>query len=388
MSIKTFVSEFQDYLFGKRSYLFSLDETNLSASNIELALKQTEELLEEFKGNVDFLEREGSTINDEFDEIFNSLEMKVDKISRFASALTDINSTSEDLNTILNVMPYQFDTKLTNWEAIQRCYILPPISSYQEIKPYSVTIDTVAKKGVAKYLVDDIFATKYLSVNKHINTNINNTVYYNSLRDVVSTSSLLPNIGKPNVLLTIPTSTRLITVEFTYTTNSDITVTPLSFYHLPVSTIQLPTQTYTYGSNLIFNIKSDIPFGCYAQIKHSLEFKDVNNKIIHTDINWHSVDNDGNVILLKEHVTTETILKVWKEGLFIDVTKTTIIAENDYVLCKPIYSENFKPITESTFATNVKHAKTVTVSSTLYLYSLLSTTSTPRIYSITGLSKK
>ena len=115
MSIKTFVSEFQDYLFGKRSYLFSLDETNLSASNIELALKQTEELLEEFKGNVDFLEREGSTINDELDEIFNSLEMKVDKISRFASALTDINSTTEDLNTILNIIPYQFDTKLTNW---------------------------------------------------------------------------------------------------------------------------------------------------------------------------------------------------------------------------------------------------------------------------------
>lgn len=388
MSIKTFISEFQDYLFGKRSYLFSLDETNLSASNIELALKQTEELLEEFKGNVDFLEREGSTINDELDEIFNSLEMKVDKISRFASALTDINSTTEDLNTILNIIPYQFDTKLTNWEAIQRCYILPPISSYKEIKPYSVAIDTVAKKGVAKYLVEDIFATKYLSINKHTNTNINNTVYYNSLRDVISTGSLLPNIGKPNVLLTIPTSTRLITVEFTYTTNSDITVTPLSFYHLPVSTIQLPTQTYTYGSNLIFNIKSDIPFGCYAQIKHSLEFKDVNNKIIHTDVNWHSLDNDGNVILLKEHVTTETILKVWKEGLFIDVTKATAIAENDYVLCKPTYSESFKPITESTFATNVKHAKTVTVSSTLYLYSLLSTTSTPRIYSITGLSKK
>jgi large subunit ribosomal protein L5 len=45
-------------------------------------------------------------------------------------------------------------------------------------------------------------------------------------------------------------------------------------------------------------------------------------------------------------------------------------------------------IAKKSIATNVKHAKTVTVSSTLYLYSLLSTTSTPRIYSITGLSKK
>lgn len=388
MSIKTFISEFQDYLFGKRSYLFSLDETNISASNVELALKQTEELLEEFKVNVDFLEKEGSTINEELNEIFNSLEMKVDKISRFAEALTDINSTTEDLSKILNVVPYVFDTALPNWESVQRCYLLPPISSYQQINPYSISIDTVAKKGVAKYLIEDVFSTKYLSINKDINTNINNVVYYNSLRDVISTDTLLNNVGKPNTLLTIPTSSRLITVEFTYTTDSNITITPLSFYHLPVSTVQLPTHTYTCGSNLIFNIKSDIPFGCYAQIKHSLEFKDINNKIIHTDVNWHSIDNDGNIVLLKSQVTSETILKVWKEGLFTDVTTQTTIDENDYVLCKPIYSNSFKPITESTFSTEVKHAKTITVSSTLYLYSLLSTTSTPRIYSITGLAKK
>ena len=48
MSITTFVSEFQDYLFTKRTYLYSLSQDNLSASNIELAFRQTEQILEEF----------------------------------------------------------------------------------------------------------------------------------------------------------------------------------------------------------------------------------------------------------------------------------------------------------------------------------------------------
>ena len=123
MSIQTFVSEFQDYLFTKRTYLYSLTNDNLSASNIELAFKQTEQILEEFKTNIDFLEREGRSIDSELETMFNSLENKIDKINRFSSALIGINTTTDTAGKVLTLTPYQFDATLPNWEHIQKCYI-------------------------------------------------------------------------------------------------------------------------------------------------------------------------------------------------------------------------------------------------------------------------
>lgn len=387
MSIQTFVSEFQDYLFTKRTYLYSLANDNLSASNIELAFKQTEQILEEFKTNIDFLEREGRSIDSELETMFNSLENKIDKINRFSSALIGINTTTDTAGKVLTLTPYQFDATLPNWEHIQKCYMLPPKSSYVTLQPYSKNIDETFKKGVVKFLIDDNFSTRYLRIAKEYSTNINNVVYLNSLRDTISSSALLTNLGQSDVVLTIPASTRLVTMEFTYSVNSDISLTPLSFYHLPETTIKLEDATYTYGDSLIFNTKADIPFGCYAQIKFDLVYRDVNENSLLKETRWYPIDNDGNILLLNEYIKDEEVIRVWKEGMFQDVSNVDEISANDYVLCKPTYGESFKPITESSFKLNVKHAATIKVIPTLYMYSILNQTSTPRIYSITGLTR-
>lgn len=387
MSIKTFVSEFQDYLFIKRSYLQHLTDSDLSASNIELAFKQTEELLEDFKTNVDFLETEGRNIDEELIEVFNSLEAKIDKINRFSTALIGINSTVDSSEKILSLIPYQFDNKVANWEHIQKCYMLPPKSSYVTIQPYSNNVDIVARKGIAKFLIADTFSTKYLRIAKDYATNVRNVVYLNSVRDVVSQEALLTNLGQSEVLLNIPTTARLVNIEYDYTTDNSLELTPLAFYHERESSVTLDTHSYAYGDNLLFNVKHDIPFGCYAQIKLDLMFKDINDNILKKETRWYPIDNDGRVVLKKRFVTTEKIIRVWSEGLFLDVTDKDLIHDDDYVLCDPLYEESFEPLTESSFKMKVKHAKTVLISPTLELYSLLSQTSTPLIFTITGLTK-
>lgn len=387
MSIKTFISEFQDYLFVKRSYLQQLTDSDLSASNIELSFKQTEDLLEEFKTNVEFLETNGRSINKELLEMFNSLEKKVDKINRFSSALIGINATTDSSDKILTLAPYTFDNTVPNWEHVQKCYMLPPKSSYTVVKPYSNNTVDNSKKGLAKFLIDDTFSTKYLRISKDYATNVNNIVFLNSVRDVIAEESLLSNLGQTDVVLNIPSSTRLINIEYEYAINPDLELTPLAFYHEPESFIDLEDITYKYGDSILFNIKSDIPFGCYAQIKLDLVFKDINNKTVHTETSWYPIDNDGRILIKKKYLKDETIYRVWSEGLFVDVEDDALISEDSYVLCDPTYSEHFSPITESSFKMQVKHAYSVLISPTLQLYSLLNQTSTPRIYTITGLTK-
>ena len=62
MGIKNFISEFQDYFFVKRSLLESLDEDKLSSSNIEITLKQTEQIINDFKQELEFLDKETKPI--------------------------------------------------------------------------------------------------------------------------------------------------------------------------------------------------------------------------------------------------------------------------------------------------------------------------------------
>lgn len=387
MSIKTFVSEFQDYLFVKRSYLQQLTKADLSASNIELAFKQTEDILEEFKTNVEFLETNGRSINKELIEMFNSLEKKVDKINRFCSAIIGINSTTDASDKILTLTPYNFDNTVPNWEHVQKCYMLPPKSSYTVVKPYSNNTSGASNKGLAKFLIDDTFSTKYLRISKDYATNINNIVFLNSVRDVIAEESLLSNLGQSEVILNIPSSTRLINIEYEYAVSSELELTPLAFYHEEASSIALDDATYKYGDTILFNIKSDIPFGCYAQIKLDLVFKDINDKTIHTETSWYPIDNDGKILIKKKYLRNEIVSRVWSEGLFLDVDDLALISGESYVLCEPVYTKEFSPITESSFKMNVKHAKTVLISPTLQLYSLNNQTSTPRIYTITGLTK-
>ena len=45
MGIRNFIAEFQDYFYVRRSIIERLDENSLSSSNIEVAYKQTEDIV-------------------------------------------------------------------------------------------------------------------------------------------------------------------------------------------------------------------------------------------------------------------------------------------------------------------------------------------------------
>ena len=116
-------------------------------------------------------------------------------------------------------------------------------------------------------------------------------------------------------------------------------------------------------------------------------FKDVNENVLKIQDVWYPIDNDGLIVIEKGRVTNEKITRVWKDGSFKDVTDTSTISNDDYVLCKPIYSSSVKPNTESSFLLDVKNSKTITIQPTLYLYSLMNEALTPRLFSLTGIVK-
>ena len=116
-------------------------------------------------------------------------------------------------------------------------------------------------------------------------------------------------------------------------------------------------------------------------------FKDVNENVLKIQDVWYPIDNDGLIVIEKGRVTNEKVTRVWKDGAFKDVTDTSTISNDDYVLCKPTYSSAVKPNTESSFLLNVKNSKTITIQPTLYLYSLMNEALTPRLFSLTGIVK-
>ena len=390
MGIKNFISEFQDYFFVKRSLLESLDEDKLSSSNIEITLKQTEQIINDFKQELEFLDKETIEVYTEVEDIINSINSKIDKINFYAEAIKDINTTTEDKDNIISIFPYPLDTTSKNWEQNGRCYILEPKSSYINVSPYSTaSYDSFAKKGVNKYIISDTFSTRYIALNKNATVKINNITCFNSAREELSTIVL--NSENSNVI-TIPHNTVYINIEYEAEDSSSINfnIIPLSFYHFGTSIIPLQFNTYPYGNILSFNVKKDIPFGCYMQIKMYCTFKDINGNVITTEEFWYSIDNDNKIVLKKEWVTTEVIERVWKNGAFKNIESNAeldSIKNNDYVVCKPTYSSKIRLNTESSFFLDVKGAKTVEIQPSLYLYSLANETLTPRFNSLTGIMK-
>lgn len=390
MGIKNFISEFQDYFFVKRSLLESLDEDKLSSSNIEITLKQTEQIINDFKQELQFLDKETIEVYTEVEDIINSINSKIDKINFYAEAIKDVNTTTEDKDNIISIFPYPLDSASKNWEQNGRCYILEPKSSYINVSPYSTaSYDSFAKKGVNKYIISDTYSTRYIAINKNATVKINNITCFNSAREKLSTIVL--NSENSNVI-TIPYNTVYINIEYEAEDSSSInfSIIPLSFYHFSTSIIPLQFNTYPYGNILSFNVKKDIPFGCYMQIKMYCTFKDVNGNVITAEEFWYSIDNDNKVVLKKEWVTTEVVERVWKNGAFKNIESTTeldSIKDNDYVICKPAYNSKIRLNTESSFFLNVKGAKTVEIQPSLYLYSLANETLTPRFNRLTGIMK-
>lgn len=387
MGIKNFISEFQDYFFIKRSILESLDKTRLSSSNLEVAYKQTEALIEEFKTNLEFLDTETVEVYSELEDIINSLNSKIDKINLYSEAIKDINATEDDVKNIIEIYPYELNKNNKNWEYNTKSYILEPKSSYMTLKAYTNILDSSVKRGISKFVLDDTFATKYLLINKDTSITISNILYFNSNRELLTSNDTTFILENSNVLK-IPNNTKYINIEYGYDTNTNLTITPLSFYHHPTSTITLPNHTYDYGSLFSFNVKKDIPFGCFLQIKFKCTFKDINGNVLLTEDFWYPIDNDGRVVLKKKEITTEVPERVWLEESFKDITDLDTLNDDNFIVCKPNYTENISVNTESSFKFNVRNAKTITVQPTLYMYSLLNETLTPRLFTITGIMKK
>lgn len=385
MGIRNFIAEFQDLFYIRRSILERLDENSLSSSNIEVAYKQTEDLLEDFKTNLQFLDKETDEVLKEIEDIIGSLDNKIEKINRYAEAIKDINTSSDDIDKILEIYPYLFNPSSVHWEYNSRCYMLEPKSSYVVIKPYSTATDRASKKGLSKFTLDDTYSSNYIVINKEFNINVNNIVYFNSSREELQTDSINSNLLSNRNIISIPQNTRYISVEFSYETDPNFTITPLSFSHHPKAIISLDSKEYKYGDILSFNQKSEIPFGCYVQIILHCLYKDVNNNVLKSESVWYPVDNDGMVVLEKDKVTSEKVSRVWKNGSFKDVQDVSTISETDLVLCKPTYKGGITPNTESSFILNVKNAKTITIQPTLYMYSLMNEVLTPKLFSLTGI---
>ena len=387
MGIRNFISEFQDYFYIKRPTLERLEENSLSSSNIELAYKQAETLIEDFKTNLQFLDVESVEVLKEINEVMNSLENKIDKINKYADALKQVNTTTDDAESVVFINPYIFDNSSKYWEHNSKCYMLEPKSSYVIVKPYTYATDTVSKKGLSKFVIDTTFSTKYILINKDRDININNIVYLNAARETLKAENIGTNLDNTNNILTIPTNTKFVNIEYSYKNSHEFSITPLSFYHHPSGILSLNSVDYKYGDMLVFNAKTDIPFGCYLQLMLTCIFKDTNGNILGTEEAWYPIDNDGMVVLKKEHIKNEIPKRMWKEGSFKDITDLNKVSKDTYVLCKPTYGESLRVNTESSFILSVKNAKTITIQPTLYLYSLLNETLTPKLYSLTGIIK-
>lgn len=385
MSIKSFISNFQDELFIRKSLLHTISETKLVPSYIEAALNQTEGILNDLKQNVEFLDKESKEIYDEVVGIFDSIENKLDKIDRYAEAFMGINSTYEDAENILTIHPYLFDHELDNWEAVQKCYMITPESSYKTFKPFS-NIFTDAK-GLVKFSLESDTVVRYIQVVKLPSTNVTTVTYLDSSRKQISKEQVQSNLSDSSIVLSAPINTRIVLIEYVASNKDNIEIVPLTFRHKKQSTISLEEVKYDYGTSLNFLVKHDIPFGCFAQILLTLVFTDINDNIIHHESVWYSIDNDGNVVLPVKDVKNETILKVWKENLFKDLEDGEQLSDTDLVLCKPTFSKHVYPNTENSFKTDVKHAKYISIVPTLYMYSLYSTINTPRLFSITGVTR-
>ena len=218
MGIRNFIAEFQDYFYVRRSIIERLDENSLSSSNIEVAYKQTEDIVEDFKTNLEFLDKETTEILKEIEDVIGSLDNKIEKINRYAEAIKDVNTSSDDIDRIVEIHPYEFDISSVNWEYNSRCYMLEPKSSYVVIKPYSTATDNTSKKGLSKFLLDDTYSSNYIVINKEFNIDVNNIVYMNSSREELKVENLNSSLLSNRNIISIPQNTRYINVEFSYDT--------------------------------------------------------------------------------------------------------------------------------------------------------------------------
>ena len=390
MSIQKYVSEFQDYLFNQMPLFDRLNIERASKTDFYGAHKNAEEVLERYSESLQFLEENALNVSAEIDEILNSLEKKIEKINTYATTLIGINSTEHFDNELLTIQPYILSDN-ENWEVNQKCLMLPVVSSLTTFYPYYE--DNNDKKGVSKFLLDDSKATKYINIKKLNTTNITSITYLNDIKDIIETVTLTNNLNRLNLVLEIPIVARYVIIDYygetvlvgsKYKLVDKLKIIPLTFKHEPYSITSLPTYTYTYGDIFSINSHIDLPFGCYSILNLELSFKDINNKEIVKKNSIIPLNSDG--LAIKQYREGDSVYGYWLNGIYEDLNLTSIPI-NTTVVYKPIQEEGIEVITESALRFNIKNAKTIDITPTLYLYSLASTSLTPRIFYLTGLTK-
>ena len=384
MSIKTFISEFQDYLFNLEPLFNRLDVKRASKTDYFGAHKNAETIIESFKESIEFLETNGIDINKEVEGILKGLNNKLDKVDTFSSAIIGINSSQDSYKELLTVHPFLL-SNTENWESIQRCLLLPIISSYNAFQPYSNTLRE--GKGVARFTISDKYATKYISIDKELNTQLVSISYLNDDKEQLSASTLPDTLNKSNVILEIPINTRYISLDYYHDIPSELKITPLTFKHSSTNTVTLGKQNYDYGNLLVFNSNVDLPKGCYAILDLNLSFRDVNGKEVLNKQAKIPLNSDGFTVDLFTDVPKDAKIKgYWLNNVYTEEELNTI-PDNAYVLYKTVTEEDVELFTESALKFNVKNAKKITVTTSLKLYSLSNTTQTPRLFYLTGMTK-
>lgn len=384
MSIKTFIAEFQDYLFNLEPLFNRLDVKRASKTDYFGAHKNAEKILEDFKESIEFIETNGANINSEVQSILKGLNNKLDKIDIFSSAMIGINSSQDNFKELLTIHPFLLNNT-PNWEAIQKCVLLPILSTYTVLQPYSNVLKE--GKGVARFTISDRYATKYISIDKELDLQLISVAYLNDDKEQLETSTLPNTINKSNVVLEIPINTRYISIDYYYETPSQLTITPLTFKHTPYDIVSLGQQTYEYGNILVFNSNIDLPKGCYAILDLNLSFRDVNDKEVLNKQVKLPLNSDGYLVDRYANIDKDLTVKgYWLNNVY-DEDSLTNISDDAYVLYKDKKDEDVELFTESALKFTVKNAKKIKVTTSLKLYSLNNTTQTPRIFYLTGMTR-
>lgn len=270
---------------------------------------------------------------------------------------------------------------------MEECITLPILSTHKEIKSYSNTITN--NRCISRFLLDTKFATKYLNIVKDKTLNIVSISYYNDSKEFLSTTELIDSLNKTKIVVEIPVNTRYITIESIFESNNNsLYLIPLSFNHKPSSRISLPTKKYEYGNVLSFSFNSEIPEGCYVILDLQLIFRDVNHKEVYSSSIKLPINSDKKLLKKYSNIKEDDkIVGVWLEGIYTENVEDKV-DERCYVTTELKATDNIEYYTESSLLfKNIKNSKTIEVVPTLEMYSMKKTTITPKIYSITGITK-
>lgn len=391
MSIQTFTNGFQDYLFSKNPIFHTLTDVNLiSHTDLFVAVAHAEELLQEFKDSPNFLEKESENIKQEIEEIFKSLEKKLIKINNYSEAMIGINSTPDNKYNIKNIYPYYLNDFVKAWNNTEQCLTLTGISTKMEINPYKFISEQNSNKYTYSFVLPTNITYSGVNILKTIlNSDIATVEFISKNKKRIGLKHLSENIESNSVYVDIPLGTYIIVVETTSITQDyGLKVIPNTFEYQEYISLSLPSNVYEYTDFFTLQISNQIPDGCFVQVDLQLSFFDLNQTKIEDIFTSISVDNNGNLIDKYKNVNVEDkILYLYKDGSRFLVEEDTVIQDEDLVVYTPKKHDLYTLTTENTLRFYVKHAKTFECIPTLKMYSLLNTKSTPKVYSITGITK-